>query len=918
MMLTPELPTMNLKTKSIVGSATSDCNKSKGTRVEHEIVATLSDGPKSMTRKRHRKRTIKGTRGINPLLELYGSEYDASRRRRFQVDGFVCAIHTFLRVYGVRCESAKLFQHLFSQMKDSPIDQLAAVFKLSLATLFSKETRQELPEDSCNAVSVFPNPILRRIRSLYRNEHRKLKILWDLMQSKALCNDADESAINRAYEKHRKVLATIATTPQPVLSHLRQYAREFAKEVSSLYNNKTYLAPTKGYVDWPRIRGGCRRALEPKLKFSGGLRRVQTVTRIDPVTIYLYGPPGIGKSYLSSKIISKLSKIFGYNYNNCYQRSIATKHWDGYKRQLICQIDDIFSSADDGDDCLQVIQICSNADCVLPMADLREKGTKFNSEFLILSSNNTNMGRISIVNMEAVLRRITPAYNLKAFDKRTRLYTLGISIPSVTGWTEKSVRHLSESEIVKYIIDDAIDRYHEHVDSVSLIDEVSYDNVFQPIVPAKIGEYGYGYNYPARIPKNLPRCQALAVLQPLKIRMITKGEPDTWILKPLQKAMFGALKKFQIFDLTSGKHIDLHKLSLEKPYLVSGDYESATDNLHMDVMEVVVDELVKVLPKTIVPWILRESGSHIISYPSETGLCDLLQTNGQLMGSLLSFPILCVANAASIGIAQKAESLHDVKALINGDDILFAAHPRQIKIWKWAATSLGLKPSIGKNFISSNWATVNSQLIARKGVEWRVIPTGKFACLYRKPDGPLTITTALSVFSKPQVVRFGKNQLARTPRSIDISTDFGGLGLETTKKPTKGDMEVYLYDLLNRRTVVELFLEDKALVRAPREIIYPFLKVDLMRDAIRGGQYPPPAITYSTNQLYDDDPITSERQDIFDWLKFIEFKKFYKSVPALREFVKRGVFLKPLKDSKMIEAWVDREIAALLPTHLMI
>jgi hypothetical protein len=298
--------------------------------------------------------------------------------------------------------------------------------------------------------------------------------------------------VQKTYEKHRKVLATVASTPQPVLSHLRQYAREFATEVGKLYTNKTYLAPLKGYLDWPRSKGGCRSALESRLKFSGGLRRLTTKTRIDPVCIFFNGPPGLGKSFLCSKIIQKLSKLFGYNYTNCYQRSIATEHWDGYKNQLICQIDDVFTKSDDEKDCSQIIQICSNADCVLPMADLKEKGRKFSSEFLVLSTNSkANIGVRTINIQEAILRRLSPSYHLKAFDKKTKLYTIGIEDP-VKNWKEMTVLHLDQYDLIKYVIDNAITTYFERVDSLCKIDEVDYLNVFQPITNAPIGEYGYG------------------------------------------------------------------------------------------------------------------------------------------------------------------------------------------------------------------------------------------------------------------------------------------------------------------------------------------------------------------------------------------------------------------------------------------
>jgi hypothetical protein len=482
-----------------------------------------------------------------------------------------------------------------------------------------------------------------------------------------------------------------------------------------------------------------------------------------------------------------------------------------------------------------------------------------------------------------------------------------------------SEHQFSFSQFLDELENYAISTYYEHLHSVEVLDQQIYAKVFQPIVNAPIGQYGFGYEYPIHPSKGIAEVRAHAITEPLKVRMITKGLPENWILKPLQKAMFNAMKDFSCFRLTSGEHIDLNQLDLTKRFLLSGDYESATDRLNMDVMQTVVDELLKVLPKEIHRYIIKESSSHLISYPDSSGLSPVLQTRGQLMGSLLSFPILCIANACTYGLATKTDSLHDVKALINGDDILFCNEYRVIRSWKRIATAMGLKPSIGKNFQSENWGTVNSQLVIRNKDKWFVEKTGLYNCLFRKFDSPLTITKALENFPKSLVVSVSKRQLQQTPQSVDISTRFGGLGLENTRKPNQQDMEIYLFKSLSKQTKVELKIDDLALVTGPKDIIQKYVDIDIVNDAIKCGQYPPKSISFGeSTQFYDPDPITDQDYVAFDWLSFKKFKKFYRTVPALREIVAKRQFGAPINHHKLVTSWVKIENLKDLPLHAML
>jgi hypothetical protein len=89
------------------------------------------------------------------------------------------------------------------------------------------------------------------------------------------------------------------------------------------------------------------------------------------------------------------------------------------------------------------------------------------------------------------------------------------------------------------------------------------------------------------------------------------------------------------------------------------------------------------------------------------------QKNGQLMGSIMSFLILCLANAAgsrwSAEIAEnKPLSLNQFRGLINGDDVAIKSNKSCYKYWSEITSYLGLQESLGKTFVSREFVNINS------------------------------------------------------------------------------------------------------------------------------------------------------------------------------------------------------------------
>jgi hypothetical protein len=270
------------------------------------------------------------------------------------------------------------------------------------------------------------------------------------------------------------------------------------------------------------------------------------------------------------------------------------------------------------------------------------------------------------------------------------------------------------------------------------------------------------------------------ILEPLKLRIITKGPAVLqWLGKGLQKALHGYLRELPMFAFI-GHPVD--PVTLENflsqtystfaegcPEFVSGDYSAATDKLNIHVTLTIFDmilskfkfiqydsrnELTRFLTKEVQrpsrlidclcsllnkgTLIYRDDNcpsqedieSHGLSgYYDQFGTAELEvpQRNGQLMGSILSFPILCIANFACVLMASrrmppeefgsdfvKKSFLYNLSrgmCQINGDDILFpVSGVRMYNHWSSFLKVFGFEKSLGKNWLHSRFFTINSEL----------------------------------------------------------------------------------------------------------------------------------------------------------------------------------------------------------------
>jgi hypothetical protein len=260
------------------------------------------------------------------------------------------------------------------------------------------------------------------------------------------------------------------------------------------------------------------------------------------------------------------------------------------------------------------------------------------------------------------------------------------------------------------------------------------------------------------------RVKLTGLQEPLKARVISLGTPQRYYRqKLLQVHMHAVLRKYDRFELT-GKPLDARALNWANPRFweqlllpqslheeddmepgamaptigfLSGDYADATNMMRgwasrvagraiglaweagggVDILEDLEEGLV----------------DNLILDPREDGTLAA-QTEGQLMGAPVSFPVLCLVNSAVITIAYQrflyetdcayvrgrsvrwSHGPHKGKVIgpgalpfrVNGDDCVMVCPAAFMEVWEQVAAWAGLYSSVGKSYWSPDWLLMNS------------------------------------------------------------------------------------------------------------------------------------------------------------------------------------------------------------------
>lgn len=136
-----------------------------------------------------------------------------------------------------------------------------------------------------------------------------------------------------------------------------------------------------------------------------------------PTGLWLYGEPGVGKSYLISDWIPfgvlGLRGVPNEGDKNIYKvPGNDVPHWDGFHNQEYVFFDEALQGRPP-EDILQLVRVISTSKMPVPMADLAEKGPLCDATFVGVATNLTRLAKLSnIEDPIAIVRRFPFAYKV--------------------------------------------------------------------------------------------------------------------------------------------------------------------------------------------------------------------------------------------------------------------------------------------------------------------------------------------------------------------------------------------------------------------------------------------------------------------------------------------------------------------------
>jgi hypothetical protein len=246
-----------------------------------------------------------------------------------------------------------------------------------------------------------------------------------------------------------------------------------------------------------------------------------------------------------------------------------------------------------------------------------------------------------------------------------------------------------------------------------------------------------------------PLTKTIGLTEPFKVRVITCGPPATYtVLHSFQKFLWKTLRRHKVFQLI-GEVITADIVFGALGYLemgyefISGDYVASTDRLKSWVSETINESLfvcllensknvnceflikAKHLCKRALTGHFIENPIYGLPYEAGVGISPevwedmknvfcLPQRNGQLMGSIISFIYLCIANAAlcrgALELSNQCKyTLKKAPLLVNGDDCVLKCRSFRGRIlWENITRMAGLSSSVGKTYYSRDFAVMNS------------------------------------------------------------------------------------------------------------------------------------------------------------------------------------------------------------------
>jgi len=199
--------------------------------------------------------------------------------------------------------------------------------------------------------------------------------------------------------------------------------------------------------------------------------------------------------------------------------------------------------------------------------------------------------------------------------------------------------------------------------------------------------------------------KAVAVPDGGKWRVVTVNGDQDLCLRPLHHLMYDHLSKKPWLLRGDAKSRRFRGFThVPGEVFVSGDYASATDSIPLDIYHEMLKAVA--MTSTEVPlsvWAYAQLSS-VKEFVDVNGSSLGWQARGQLMGSYLSFPFLCLLNYLCFRFSIKRR----VPLRINGDDIVFRCTEKEWERWASNVSRCGLILSKGKTLIHPRVFTLNS------------------------------------------------------------------------------------------------------------------------------------------------------------------------------------------------------------------
>lgn len=221
------------------------------------------------------------------------------------------------------------------------------------------------------------------------------------------------------------------------------------------------------------------------------------------------------------------------------------------------------------------------------------------------------------------------------------------------------------------------------------------------------------------------------LLEAFKVRTITKGSASAYHLgRRWQKIIHSKMRKHPAAalmgqpaseDFLTERILKNEVGRSDHSFYVSGDYESATDNLDPNLSIIAQDAISRALnipleDQIVLNRILTQHHLYYKKSDADDQRFTSEQLWGQLMGSPASFPVLCLINLAATLVSfeqsfNRRFKLRELPMCVNGDDILFRSRDKHhYEIWKDITMKCGLKFSLGKNYTHKKILVINSEV----------------------------------------------------------------------------------------------------------------------------------------------------------------------------------------------------------------